>query len=184
MQTKERGTHDTGDGDKMIKQGQHWTPTFFGFRLGIPISCRPAAGAPSTKSACQTKDCLRYLPVPLTPFINVRTTNLHLISALTTRDDTDRGLPGIRSIDSSDFVVLARAYLPHYYKCVLNQTACWIYPYRSHNSGKRAYDQSSYGMISALTTETILWSTRYTKYTVQILSCWLERISPSTTSAC
>ena len=63
MQTKERVTYDTGDGDKknllyflytyIICKGEgnarhrRRGPTFFGFRLGIPISCRPAAGAPS-----------------------------------------------------------------------------------------------------------------------------------------
>ena len=134
---------------------------FFGFRLGIPISCRPAAGAPSTKSACQTKDCLRYLPVPLTPFINVRTTDLHLISALTTRDDTDCGLQGIRSIDSSDFVLLAsRAYLPLYYKCVLNQRLLAESTRTAHTIQANVHTTNLH-MISALTTETILWSTRY-----------------------
>ena len=86
--------------------GRHQSP------LLLKVRAKP-------KTAC----CVCRCP-PHTSQVNVRTTDLHLISALTTRDDTDCGLPGIRSIDSSDFVVLARAYLPHYYKCVLNQTAC------------------------------------------------------------
>ena len=43
--------------------------------------------------------------------VNVHTTNLHIISALTTRDDTMVYQIYSYLVDSSDFVLLARAYL-------------------------------------------------------------------------
>ena len=151
MQTKERGTHDTGDGDNMIKQGQYWTPTFFGFRLGIPISCRPAAGAPSIILKVRAKPNTACCIYQSTAHTIHKRAHDQSSSDLCPHDKRRYWLWSTRytkyTCRQFGFCLAGKSLSPPLLQVRAKpKTACWIYPYRSHNSGKRAYDQSSYDL--------------------------------------